>query len=163
MSEQFKIKPRIQSLADRIVPLSKVNKENVSEDDGIFRKVATEDGRDVDKIVDDQEYISDFLAANTLAQGIVAEKHLKTHKDVNTVSGSFEIGRSTMEVSFERHSKAPNRIMDKETGNFKVDGEKDLWGDSAVKYKVRGAQNSKGDLKAVRDQIQSNFKSAFSS
>lgn len=166
MSKQDKIDltPKIRSLADRIKAASSgVDKNNTLVDNGQFRKIATEDGRDVDRMIEDDNYRSDYIAANTVAQGEISLEHMKSNKDVGTVSGTFEIGRNKMEVSFERHNRVPNRVLDKATGNFTVDGEKDLWGDSTVKYQVRGAKNSKGELKAAREFISAGFQSAFSS
>jgi hypothetical protein len=165
MSENFKFDPKTRTLADRIKAASGVgvDENNTLKDDGVFRKIATEDGRNVDQMISDDEYRSDFIAANTLAQGEIARDYMKDNKDVGTVSGTFEIGRNRMEVSFERHQRVPNRVLDKETGHFKVDGERDLYGDATVKYNVRGTQNSKGDLKAVRDFLSDSFQGAFSS
>jgi hypothetical protein len=163
--KEFNVSPKTRTLADRIkaVQGTGVDSNNTLKDDGLFRKIATEDGRDVDQMERDDEYRSDFIAANTLAQGEIALEHKRNNKDVSTVSGVFEIGRNRMEVSFEKHQRVPNRVLDKESGAFKVDGERDLWGDATVKYKVRGTQNSKGELKAVRGFLSEGYSTAFSS
>lgn len=165
MSDQFKLQKKHTDLADRIEAAggNVVDKDGNIKDSGVFRKIATEDGVDVDRLISEQDYVSDYIAGNHLAAARGARKHMESNKEATTVSGSFEIGRNRLELSFDRHSRVPNRVLDKETGHFKVDGEKDVYGDSTVKYKVRGAQNSKGDLKAVRDFIQDDFRKAFSS
>lgn len=162
MSE-FKIKPATRSLADRIKAHMGVDDKGSLVDKDTFRKIATEDGRDVDRMIDDDNYRAEFIAASHLAGGEVAKDHMLANKDCNTVSGSFEIGRSVLEMSYERHRRVPNRVRDNETGNFTVDGEKDLWGDSTLAFKVYGARGSRGELKHVRDFLQDNFKSAFGS
>jgi len=162
MSEDIKIKENTRSLAGRIKPLLSVKDNGELVDDKVFEKIATEDGRNLKQMIDDDNYRSNFVSAHTLASGEVALDFMKKNKKVENVAGSFEIGRSTLEVKFDRHKKVPNRVMDKETGNFKVDGEKDLYGDSAVKFAVYGARGSRGELKQVREFLQDNFKSAFS-
>lgn len=160
------ITPKIRSLADRIKAVQgngAVDKNNTLVDNDLFRKIATEDNIDVDRLITEQNYVSDFIAGNTLASGELSRDHMKANKDVGTVSGTFAIGRNKLEISFERHQRVPNRVMDKETGGFKVDGEKDLYGDATIKYQVRGAKNSKGDLKAVREFLSDDFRGAFSS
>lgn len=168
MSEQFKLPAKIQSLSDRLFTLldGQVDgKGNFSEEvqKTAFRKIATEDGRNVDQMIDDDNYRSDFIAGITHAGGRAAEGGLKKHKDLNTVSGSFEIGRGSLDISFEKHSRVPNRVLDKETGNFKVDGEKDVYGSSTIKYATYGAKNSRGDLAKAREAINIVFTSAFGS
>jgi hypothetical protein len=159
-AKEFKINAKTLSLADRIdAAAGGVDKNNTLEDNDIFRKIATEDGRNVDQMISDDEYRSDFIHGLTLSRGRRAKKHFQENPDVGTVSGTFEIGRNRLELSFEKH--VPNRILDKESGSFKVDGEKDVYGDATVKYKVRGTQNSKGELKAVREFLQDDYLGTF--
>jgi hypothetical protein len=168
MSEQFKLPAKIQSLSDRIFTHldGKVDSKGNFDEEAqktVFRNVATEDGRNVDQMIDDDNYRSDFIAGLTHAGSRAVEKAMRHHKDLGTASGSFEIGRGSLDISFERHSRVPNRILDKETGNFKVDGEKDVYGSTTVKYATYGAKNSRGDLAKVREAIGDTFKSAFGS
>lgn len=165
MSE-FNFSPKTRTLADRIKAAEGVGIDSTThtlKDNDAFRRIATEDGRNVDQMIDDDAYRADYIHAKTLAMGEITRDYMKDNKDVGTVSGVFDIGRNRMEISFERHSRVPNRVLDKESGNFKVDGEKDVYGDTTVKYKVRGTQNSKGELKAVREYLGNTFKAAFSS
>lgn len=162
MSE-FKIKPATRTLADRIKTHMGVDDKGSLIDNETFRKIATEDGRDVDRMIDDDNYRAEFFAAGHLAGGELAKEAMLKNKDIGTVSGTFEIGRSVLEMSFEKHKRVPNRVRDNETGNFSVDGEKDLYGDSVLAFKVYGARGSRGELKQVRDFLQDNFKSAFGS
>jgi len=161
MSEDVKVKDKTRHMADRIKPILSIKENGELVDDKVFEKIATEDGRDLKQMIDDDVYRSDFVSALTLASGEKTAEHMKKDKKIENVSGSFEIGRSNMEISFQRHKKVPNRVMDKETGNFKVDGEKDVYGDSAVKYATYGARGSRGELKNVREYLQSTFKSSF--
>lgn len=165
MSDQKPVvAPKIRALADRIrAAAGGCDDKGQLRDDNTFRKIATEDGRDVDQMISDQDYVSDYLASNRLAAGESALEFMKENKDVPIVSGSFEIGRNRFEVSFERHKRVPNRFFDKETDTFKVDGEVDLYGSSNIGYKVRGAKASKGEMKAVGNFLQDQFKTAFSS
>uniref|UniRef100_A0AAU7PGR5 Uncharacterized protein n=1 Tax=Burkholderia phage vB_BgluM-SURPRISE13 TaxID=3159457 RepID=A0AAU7PGR5_9VIRU len=168
MSEQFKLPAKIQSLSDRIFTQldGKVDEKGNFDEEvqkTVFRTVATEDGRNVDQMIDDDNYRSDFIAGITHAAGRAAEGAMKKHKTLGTASGSFEIGRGSLDISFERHSRVPNRVLDKESGNFKVDGEKDVYGSSTVKYATYGAKNSRGDLAKVREAINQSFTSAFGS
>lgn len=165
MSDQSNsIKPKFRALADRIrAAAGGVDEKAQLKDNNTFRTIATEDGIDVDRLIIEQDYVSDYLAANRLAAGESALEYMRENKDTNTVTGSFEIGRNRFEVSFERHQRVPNRILDKESGNFKVEGEKDVYGASNIGYKVRGARASKGDMKAVGDFLQDSFRTAFSS
>lgn len=168
MSEQFKIDPKTRSLADRMTKLLEGKIDDKGDftkeaGDTVFRTIATEDGRNVDQMIDDDNYRGGFISAITLAAGEVSRDHMKKNKDLPTIRGSFEIGRSSLDVSFERHQRVPNRVLDKETGNFKVDGEKDLYGDAKVKYAQHGAKNSRGELKQIREHLQYTFTSAFSS
>lgn len=168
MSEQVKIAPKTRALADRI--LTEIgdqidSKGNFSAEarKNTFRKIATADGRNVDQMLDDDDYRSDYLAAQVLAGGEASERWMKDNKEVHTVVGTFEIGRNKLEISYERHTRKPNQVMDKETGNFKIDGEKDVYGDATVKYKVHGAKASRGELKQVREYLHGKFQSAFGS
>lgn len=163
MSEDFKIRPSTRTLADRLREHLKVDDKGIIEDGGIFRKIATEDGRDVDRMIEDDNYRSDYIAAHTLAAGEVTREFMDRNKEIGTVSGSFEMGRSTLDVSFERHRRVPNRVRNNETGNFEVDGEKDLFGDATIKFAAYGARGSRGELKKVREFLQDSFRTAFSS
>ena len=168
MSEQFKLPPKIQSLSDRIFPHldGKVDcKGNFDEEaqKTVFRKIATEDGRNVDQMIDDDNYRADFIAGITHAGSRATERVMRDNKDLGIVSGSFEIGRGSLDISFERHARVPNRVRDNETGNFKLDGEKDVYGSTTVKYATYGAKGSRGDLAKVRDVINETFTSAFGS
>lgn len=157
----FKIRPETSTLADRIEALMDCNAKGELTGDQLFRKIATEDGRDVDRMIDDDFYRAGFVAAGHLAGGRKAAKAMTDNKDLGTVSGTFEIGRSVLEMSFERHKRVPNRTLDKESGDFVVNGEKDLWGDSTVAFKVYGTKGSRGELKNVRNYLNDHFKSAF--
>lgn len=165
MSKEFKVSPETEALSARLVPLMRVNDKGVIDDtaDKIFDTIAREDGKDPDEYRRMDDYRSGFLAATVHAGGVVTKSFMEENKDINTVSGSFELGRATLEFAIERHQRVPNRVLDKESGHFKVEGEKDLYGDTAVKFKMRGAQNSKGELKAVREHLHDNFRSAFGS
>lgn len=156
------IKPQHTALSIRIAALSKADEKGNLQDDDIFRKIATEDGRDVDQMISDQDYRSDFMVGARLASGMIALDFMKENKDVNTVSGTFAIGRDRLELSFERHQRVANRVP-VEGGGFKIDGEKDVYGESKVKLKVRGARASKGDMAAVGAFLEDNFRKAFSS
>lgn len=153
--KKFEIKPRVRNIADRIKSLegAGIESNGTFRDNDTFRKIATQDGRNVDQMIDDDDYRSDFIAGTSLACGEIGNDFHRDNKDAGTLSGTFEIGRNRLEVSVERHQRVPNRVLDKETGNFRVEGEKDLYGDLNVKYTVRGARNSRGDLKAVREFV----------
>lgn len=163
MAKDFKVNKETETLSARLVPLMKVNEKGVIDDAGIFDIIAREDGENPDEFRRMDDYRSRFPAATLHAGGVVTKSFMEEHKDINTVSGSFELGRATLEFAIERHQRVPNRVLDSETGHFKVDGERDLYGDGVVKFKMRGASNSKGELKAVREHLHENFRSAFGS
>lgn len=161
--DKLEIKPKHLSLADRIQAISGVDDKGQVQDDEVFRKIATEDGRDVDQMISDQDYRSDFMVGSRLAAGRLALEHMKSNKETTTVTGSFAIGRDRLELSFERHRKVPVRIP-AEGGGFKVTGEEtDVYGASNVKFKARGAKASKGDMGAVGSFLEESFRTAFSS
>lgn len=157
------IKPKHRTLADRIKAISGIDDKGQGKDNNNFRTIATEDGIDVDRLITEQDYVSDYMTAQRLAFGEDSIEFLKNNKDTPTVSGVFEIGKNRLELSFDRHARVPNRTIDKETGNFVVDGEKDVYGISNVKYKVRGANGSKGEMKAVGEFLQGEARKAFAS
>ncbi|BAQ02559.1 hypothetical protein AVU38_gp031 [Ralstonia phage RSL2] len=168
MSEQFKLNTRAQSISDRI--FSKIDGKvdtsgNLDKDltKSVFREIATEDGRNVEQMIDDQNYISDFVLGSTHAGSKAVERRFKETKDLGTAALTFELGRSVLDVSFERHKRVPNRVLDKESGNFVVDGEKDVYGQTNVKFSTYGAKNSRGELSKLRDNINLTFTSAFGS
>jgi hypothetical protein len=168
MSEQFKLNTRAQSISDRIQGLIKGKVDSTGELDkdlrkSVFRTIATEDGRNVDQMIDDQNYVSDFILGSTDGGSREVERAFKEHKDLNTATVTFELGRSVLDVSFERHKRVPNRVLDKESGNFVVDGEKDVYGSTTVKFATYGSKNSRGDLSKLRDTINTTFTSAFGS
>lgn len=165
MSKEFKLDPKTRAIADRVKPLLAIDsKGSINEvDTKVFEAFVKQDGRTVEEFVEKDNYVSDFIAGAHVAAGELSHDFMKGNKDVSTTSGTFEIGRSRLELSYDRHQRVPNRVLDKESGGFKVDGERDLYGDSNVKLKVRGAQNSKGELKAAREYISGMFTSSFSS
>lgn len=168
MSEQFKLPTDVKDLSDRIYDRLKGkvdDKGNFDEDvqKTVFRDIATEDGRNVDQMIDDDNYRAKFFAGVTHAGSRAAKDVMIENKDLGLVSGSFEIGRGSLDISFERHSRQPNRILDKETGNFKVDGDKDVYGTTRIKYATYGAKGSRGDMAKVTAEINETFTSAFGS
>ena len=165
MSKEFKIESKHRAIADRIKPLMAIDsKGSINDAMGkVFDEFTKQDGRTVEEFVERDNYVSDFMSGAHIAAGELSHDFMKSNKDVHTTSGTFEIGRSRLELSYDRHQRVPNRVLDKDSGTFKVDGEKDLYGDSTLKYKVRGAQNSKGDLKHARDYISNLFEGTFAS
>lgn len=168
MSEQFKLNPRAQSISDRVLGLidGKVDVSGNLDKElrkSVFRSVATEDGRNVDQMIDDQNYVSDFILGATDAGSKAVKNRFGETKELNEATVTFELGRSILDVSFERHKRIPNRVLDKESGNFVVDGEKDVYGATNVKFATYGAKNSRGELAKLRDTINETFTSAFGS
>lgn len=168
MSEQFKLNTRAQSISDRVLGIidGKVDVSGNLDKElrkSVFRTVATEDGRNVDQMIDDQNYVSDFILGTTDAGSKAVANRFKETKELNEATVTFELGRSVLDVSFERHKRIPNRVLDKESGNFVVDGEKDVYGATNVKFATYGAKNSRGELAKLRDTINETFTSAFGS
>lgn len=158
MSEQIKIKPEIVSLKDRLLPLMRERrKDNHIAGEDVAKIIATEDGHDVDAWKKSDDYRSNLIAGTYLAQGELSKEVMLKDKDITNLTGNYELGNNKLEIEISRHKRVPNRIMDKDSGLFKVDGEKDLYGSGSVKYIARGAVNSAGDLKAVRSFVESDF------
>lgn len=160
MSNQ--VKPNVRTLADRIKSITGVDDKGQGTDNAAFRTIASEDGIDVDRYIKEQEYTSTYISAQNLAFGEHATEHLKNNPDSTIVSAIFEIGRSRLELSFDRHVREPNRVP-KEGGGFDIDGEREIYGRMKSKFKVRGAAGSKGELKAIHDFISTEARTAFAS
>lgn len=151
--EKFTISKETRSLASRIEPLLNLDSKGAFDDKEVFNTIVRQDGMDPEDFVKKDVYVGNFVNAMRLASGNVSKKFMDENKDTNITSGSFEIGRSRLEVSYERHRRVPNRVPDKDTGGFRQEGEKDVYGDSTVNLKLRGAKGSKSESKAIRDYM----------
>lgn len=154
----------IDDMASRMTPLLSLDKNGDNQEDKknrVFDQIAKQDGHDPEKFREQDIYRSNFMAAALKAHGANAHSFMEQHKDVNTSTATFEMGMSTLELVIEKHKRVPNRVLDGETGNFKVDGERDVYGDSTLKFKVHGAKNSRGDLKAAREELSGLFTNTF--
>lgn len=154
----------IDDMASRMRTLIKPDKNGDHQEDKknrVFDQIAKQDGHDPEDFRAKDIYKGNFIAAGVKAFGGESHSFMEQHAEVNTTTATFEMGMSTLEIVIEKHKRVPNRVVDKETGNFKVEGERDVWGDSTVKFKMHGAKNSRGDLKAEREALNEIFANSF--
>lgn len=154
---KLKISDDERNLIDRIKKHVSVSAEGVGESSEAFRITATEDGRDVDRMIDDKKYQDKWRQAAHVAVGELSHQAFLAYKDLNTSTVSFDMAGDSLEVAFTKHQRVPNRIIDKESGHPKVDGERDLYGGSTLKYIVQGVKNSAGRLKHQREHFHELF------
>lgn len=155
--DKFTISKDTRSLADRIEPLLKLDSKGAFNDDEVFNTIARQDGEDPAEFVRKDEYVGGFVNAMRLAAGRKSKQFMDENKEVNLTSGSFEIGRSRLEISYDRHRRVPNRVP-VEGGGFRQDGEKDAYGDCTLSLKVRGGKGSKSESKEIRNYMSELFR-----
>lgn len=151
--EKFAITKETRDLASRIEPLLALDGKGAFDDKSVFDTVVRQDGMDPEDFVKKDIYVGNFVNAMRLAAGNASKKFMDENKEVHITSGSFEVGRSRLEIGYERHRRVPNRVPDKDSGGFRQEGEKDVYGDSTVNLKLRGAKGSKSESKAIRDYM----------
>ena len=139
------LKQQTKELADKIYHQIKVDKETPTiKDDNLYEKHLPEElNMEVVNKVDD--YNRTFIASTAMAVGKHAIEHMAHHKDVDTVSAEFSMGKRN-EVSHVVHrSKTFTNPTDPSKPITKQ-------GDISSVYTV-GASRNQGELKKVRNEL----------
>jgi hypothetical protein len=112
-------------------------------DKGFYEKHLPEN-LSMTQVKDVQTHNSNIIAAATLALGEVGLPHLKKHKDLDTISLAFGVGKDKVQAQLKREVQVPDGLG--------KGGMRTKHGVISANYKVHASGNV-GDFKKVREHI----------
>lgn len=130
--------------AELVKPLIKIDANGVASIDDNEWLEAVRGDVSVEELKRVHDMTSNAVHATSLAFGEVATEHLKKNKDMNSVSGSVNLGKDKIEFGFERSKTYPGMVKDGVKGDDVV-----KHGILTTKY-VAQASNNVGELKRVK-------------
>lgn len=141
-----KISPAVLKLSETIAPAIKIAKDGTVEVEKELYLNNLPEGLTKETLEQVQGYNSDFFAATAHAFGHAGIKHMKTHKDAQVLSASFDlVGKDTWSVGIERQKSFPNP----------ADADKPItsYGVVTGKLEVNEARFKVGQLKQVKIEL----------
>jgi hypothetical protein len=161
--KQVTLKTHQDKLALQIEGLLTHDSENRIKTDGIFEQTLPE-GLSMEIGEKWDAHRAQFIPAARVATGRYAHK-LKTADDkITSITADFEMGKfADVQILIEKSSVVPDRRRNAETGAPEIVGEKTVHGRSTVNFRVKGAENSKGDMKVAGEFISQLYTGSFGS